>query len=298
MEDIPAGTYYIAGVARGLETYVSPEFTIAEGQQIVQDIVWDLAPDDISLSGATVEENSPDGTVIGTLSGTDPDGDALTFTLTDDAGGRFGIINDNELAVAGGGLDYESDTSHDITVEASDGALTYSEVFTIGVANVLDGGEYDTLVSSFGQVGSGLPADFNADGRVDLVDFAILRDNFGGTLPAAPAAALQAAGEPISSAATPVAPVVGQPLDNRDMNYESIAATVFAPSIDLLMPSPSAIGHVSGLQPISVGLPATMQQLAATVEHDLRPLKDDPAMNEADDLLADILDESVLALPL
>ena len=92
------------------------------------------APSNILLSGMDVDENASNGTPIGTLSGTDPDGDELAFRLIDNAGGRFVIINDNELVVANGSLlDYESDTSHDITVEVSDGELTRSEVFTISV---------------------------------------------------------------------------------------------------------------------------------------------------------------------
>ena len=38
------------------------------------------APADIQLSSATILENQPIGTIVGQLSATDPDGDALTFT--------------------------------------------------------------------------------------------------------------------------------------------------------------------------------------------------------------------------
>ena len=41
-------------------------------------------------------ENSPGGTVIGQLRGTDPDiGQTLTYSLQDDAGQRFDIEGDN-----------------------------------------------------------------------------------------------------------------------------------------------------------------------------------------------------------
>ena len=42
-----------------------------------------------------MKENSPGGTVIGQLLGTDPDlGQTLTFSLQDDAGQRFAIDGD------------------------------------------------------------------------------------------------------------------------------------------------------------------------------------------------------------
>ena len=58
---------------------------------------------------------------IGTLSATDPTaGDTFTYTLLNNAGGRFSI-NGNQLVVANGAtLDYETATSHSVTV-ASEG---------------------------------------------------------------------------------------------------------------------------------------------------------------------------------
>ena len=91
------------------------------------------APTSISLSGNTVSEDAPNNTIIGTLSGTDPEEDPLTFMLEDDAGGRF-KISGTELQLANYALiDYETGPSHSITVQASDGSLTYSDSFTITV---------------------------------------------------------------------------------------------------------------------------------------------------------------------
>jgi len=161
---------------------------------------------------------------------------------------------------------------------------------------VVGSGDLGTLVSQFGLRGSSLAADFNGDGWGDLGDFAILRRNFGNTLPAAaPAAALQAAAESITAAAAPVVPVVSQPLDEND---DSIAIIASAPAIDLIAESPSAASYISGPQAISGGSSAATLQLAAPSAYDLRPLGDDLPAGEADDLLADILAESALALPL
>ena len=95
-------------------------------------------PTDIALSESSVDENSANGIVIGTLSTTDPDAtDLHTYTLLDDAGGRFGI-NGNQLVVANGALlDYETTSSYNITVRARDtGNLTYDESFAININNV------------------------------------------------------------------------------------------------------------------------------------------------------------------
>ena len=100
------------------------------------------APTDLALSANTVVENAANGTVVGTVSGTDPDsGDTKTYSLTDAAGGRFAISSSTgEITVADGTLlDYESATSHSVTVRVTDsGGLTYDETFAITVTNVND----------------------------------------------------------------------------------------------------------------------------------------------------------------
>ncbi|MBL8907416.1 MAG: M10 family metallopeptidase C-terminal domain-containing protein [Rhizobiales bacterium] len=96
-----------------------------------------LAPTDLSLSASTVIENAAVGTVIGTLSTVDPTaGDTFTYALLNNAGGRFSL-NGAQLVVASAVLlDYETATSHTITVQVTDSAgNTYQEDFTIGVTN-------------------------------------------------------------------------------------------------------------------------------------------------------------------
>ncbi|WP_037952881.1 ELWxxDGT repeat protein, partial [Sulfitobacter donghicola] len=46
-----------------------------------------VAPEQATLSNNTTAENVASGTTIGTLAAVDVDGDALTYTLTNDAGG-------------------------------------------------------------------------------------------------------------------------------------------------------------------------------------------------------------------
>ncbi|MCA9066579.1 MAG: cadherin domain-containing protein, partial [Planctomycetaceae bacterium] len=101
------------------------------------------APHDITSTALVVDENAPIGTTVGTTSGHDVDsltnGETLTYSLTDDAGGRFAIDSTTgEITVANGTLlNYESATSHLITVRITDQAgLAYQESLTITVTDV------------------------------------------------------------------------------------------------------------------------------------------------------------------
>ncbi|MEA2598622.1 MAG: hypothetical protein QOF01_5091, partial [Thermomicrobiales bacterium] len=95
-------------------------------------------PTALALAGNSVPENAPNGTVIGTLTGTDPDpGATLTYSLANNAGGRFAVVG-NELRVANGSLlDFEANTSHQITARVCDQFdACFSRIFTITVTNV------------------------------------------------------------------------------------------------------------------------------------------------------------------
>lgn len=107
-------------------------------------------PTGISLSGAWVAENSGAGTLVATLTGTDPDGDALSFSLLDNAGGRF-ALQGNRLMVANGALlDFETATAHAVTVRASDGrGGTFDKAFTVSVADVFDPAPLVTTTGSY-----------------------------------------------------------------------------------------------------------------------------------------------------
>ena len=100
-------------------------------------------PSDLSLSASTVAENATTGTVVGTVSGTDPDADdTKSYSLTDTAGGRFAINSETgQLTVADGTLlNYESATSHTVTVRVTDsGGQSYNETFTLNLTNVNEG---------------------------------------------------------------------------------------------------------------------------------------------------------------
>ncbi len=92
------------------------------------------APTDIACRNAACrEQRSGDGgrRVVCDRRGR---GRSATYSLIDSAGGRFAISGSN-LVVAGS-LDYETATSHQVTVLVTDaGGLTHQETFTINVTN-------------------------------------------------------------------------------------------------------------------------------------------------------------------
>jgi hypothetical protein len=94
---------------------------------------------DSSTAANEVPENSPVGTIVGlTATATEPDpGQTVTYSLTDNAGGRFAINTTTGVITVAGPLDYETATSHSITIRAtsSDGT-TSSAAFSISVLDL------------------------------------------------------------------------------------------------------------------------------------------------------------------
>jgi uncharacterized protein YheU (UPF0270 family) len=97
------------------------------------------APTNETLSGGLVIGNAANDTVVGTVQGVDPDaGSVLTYTLVDNAGGRFAInANTGVITVADGTkLDFATATSHAITVRVTDqGGLSFDKGFNITVTD-------------------------------------------------------------------------------------------------------------------------------------------------------------------
>ncbi|MGH6647647.1 cadherin domain-containing protein, partial [Aquabacterium sp.] len=102
------------------------------------------AVSDTNAAANSVTENAANGTVVGvTANATDADGtnNTITYSLSDDAGGRFTInASTGVVTVANGGLlDFEASTSHVITVLATsaDGSSS-SQTFTVSIAPAND----------------------------------------------------------------------------------------------------------------------------------------------------------------
>ena len=98
-------------------------------------------PSDITLAltNGDPTEYVAAGTLVGSLSTTDQDaGDTFQYQLVDNAGGRFKLVNGNQLVVDNGFLfDYEQAKSHAIKVHVEDGyGGSFDKTITIGVHDV------------------------------------------------------------------------------------------------------------------------------------------------------------------
>src|SRR5262245_48110726 len=129
-----------AGSPDGTDTFTSIEnFQFANGTFTLAQIAND-APTDIILSNDSVLENAANGTVVGSLTTTDPDaplGDTATYTLLDNAGGRF-ALSGTDIVVADTNL-IDTGASHDILVRVTDAKGAFrEEIFTITVTPVND----------------------------------------------------------------------------------------------------------------------------------------------------------------
>ena len=93
------------------------------------------APAAIALSSSTIAENQPAGTVIGTLSTTDPDaGDTHTYTLSGADAAGFEIRAGEDTLRSTAPFDFETKDSYSITVTATDaGGLSVPQNFSITV---------------------------------------------------------------------------------------------------------------------------------------------------------------------
>ncbi|MGX1929078.1 BspA family leucine-rich repeat surface protein [Flagellimonas sp. 2504JD4-2] len=94
---------------------------------------------EITAQGFVAYENVADTDVIGIIEVTDADGDALTFSITDNDNDLFEISDAGVLSLATGqNLDFETITEHTISVTISDGVDEASAEITITVENVIE----------------------------------------------------------------------------------------------------------------------------------------------------------------
>jgi hypothetical protein len=95
------------------------------------------APTDIVIDDAVVDENAPAGTLVGTVSASDIDEDVLEYTLSDDAGGLFEIDALTGAVTTTAALDFETRSSYEIKVVATDpDGLTAERTLTVSVKDL------------------------------------------------------------------------------------------------------------------------------------------------------------------
>jgi Ca2+-binding RTX toxin-like protein len=105
------------------------------------DINFNAAPTDIQPGSLSVDENLGAGTLLGTLTRTDPDsvedgGDTPTFSLLSNPGNLFSISAAGTLTT-NASFNREAASSYDITVRVTDaGGLSYNEVITVTINDV------------------------------------------------------------------------------------------------------------------------------------------------------------------
>ncbi|MBE9196861.1 cadherin repeat domain-containing protein, partial [Synechocystis sp. LEGE 06083] len=122
-------------------TVTASDGLLSDSQAIVITVTnVNEAPTDLALSANSINENidTTGGVLIGDLTITDPDAsgnnNVLTVEGTDAA--NFEIRNGNQLFFIGASPDFETKPSYDITIKTTDGALIYTEPFTIAVNDV------------------------------------------------------------------------------------------------------------------------------------------------------------------
>ncbi len=120
-------------------SFSTSDFTIA-----VSDVdEFDITPvSDVDPSANNVSENATTGTTVGVIalaSDADATTNSITYTLDDDAAGRFAIDANTGLVTVAGSLDYESTASLDITIRATSADGSFStQIFTIDLIDLND----------------------------------------------------------------------------------------------------------------------------------------------------------------
>lgn len=92
----------------------------------------------IQAQAFTVSEDISDTQIIGTISATDADGDALSFSIAANDGDLFEITQAGALSlVTGKSLNFSTATQHQLTVSVTDGTSSANGQITINVTETL-----------------------------------------------------------------------------------------------------------------------------------------------------------------
>jgi hypothetical protein len=102
------------------------------------------------LASAAQSEGLSTGTTIATSSNSNAEG-TVTYSLTD-ADNKFSINSSTGEVTLANALDYETKTSHEFTITATDGVTTTSETFTLSVSDL----KINTLAVTLANSGTAL----------------------------------------------------------------------------------------------------------------------------------------------
>lgn len=112
-------------------------------------------PTDADPAANTVAENAATGSSTGlTAYSTDQEGATISYSLTNNAGGRFAInAATGVVTVANAALlDFETATAHQVTVQASDGNLVTTQHFSLAVSDIDEIAPTATVTSTAGSL--------------------------------------------------------------------------------------------------------------------------------------------------
>ena len=150
-----------------------------------------------------LDENSPDATVVGTVTGSDPEGNTLSYAITaGNTDGAFAInATTGEITVANStALDFETTPTFNLTVAVIDDNGAYeTATVTVNLNDIDEANDAPSFDSGDGIVTTGIGAGFDtgtsvamqADGKILVAgysfdganyDFALVRYNSDGSL--------------------------------------------------------------------------------------------------------------------
>jgi hypothetical protein len=117
-------------------------------EEITINVINDDEPATIAptLSATSFAENSAVGAAIASVNATDPEGSAVTYTLSGTGSDNFAIDTSGNITLASA-LDYETATSYELTVVVDDGTYASTEVITVSVADVNEAPTLSTAVA-------------------------------------------------------------------------------------------------------------------------------------------------------
>ena len=132
----------------------------------------------------TLNENSVNATAVHTVSATDPNGHALSYTITaGNTGGAFAINSSGQISVSNAAaLDFESTPSFSLTVRASDGTLFDDAIITINLNNVNEAPAATDATASLNENsanGTAVHTVFASDPDANALSYAISSGNTG-----------------------------------------------------------------------------------------------------------------------
>lgn len=92
----------------------------------------------VAITGLTISEDAASGTAVGVLSVANGSG-VYTFSITDDPDNKFTLNGDGVTLETDATLDYETATSHSVTITADNGVADPIErVFSVSVLDVFE----------------------------------------------------------------------------------------------------------------------------------------------------------------